>query len=82
MAIERWESMLTQAEYKALAEKLDRLTEEVEGLRQAFLSSRPRHTERSDEAWNNLLELSKKISANWQGPSAAEEIRAQRDKGY
>jgi hypothetical protein len=74
--------MLTQAEYRALIEKLDRLTEEIEGLRQAFLSSRPRHTERSEEAWNNLLSLTKKISANWQGPSVVEEIRAQRAKGY
>lgn len=74
--------MLTQAEYKALVEKLDRLTEEVEGLRQAFLSSQPRHTERSEEAWNNLLSLTKKISANWQGPFVVEEIRAQREKGY
>lgn len=73
--------MLTQAEYKALIEKLDRLAEEIEGLRQVLLRSKPCHPERSKEVWNNLLKLSKEISAKWQGPSASEEIRIQRDKG-
>lgn len=73
--------MVTRAEYKTLLKKMDHLTEEMEDIRQMLLKSRPQDEEQSEEAWGNLMSLSKEISAKWQGPSVVEEIRAQRNKG-
>lgn len=74
--------MVTRAEYETLLEKMGRLAEKMEDIRQTLLRSRPGDREQSEEAWSNLMRLSKEISAKWQGPSAVEEIRAQRSKGY
>ncbi len=74
--------MVTRAEYEVLLKKIDHLTKEMEDIRQVLLESRPRDGKGADEAWNNLMKLSEEISAKWQGPSAAQEIRAQRSKGY
>lgn len=74
--------MATRAEYKTLLKKMDHLTEEMEGIRQMLLKSKPQDEKQSEEAWSNLMRLSKQISAKWQGPSAVEEIRSQRNRGY
>jgi len=73
--------MVTRAEYETLLEKMGRLAEEMEDIRQTLLRSRPGDRKRSEEAWSNLMRLSKQISAKWQGPSVVEEIRAQRNRG-
>lgn len=73
--------MVTRTEYEALIEKTGHLAEEMEVIRRLLLESRPRDRKAADEAWKNLMELSEEISAKWQGPSAAQEITAQRSKG-
>jgi len=74
--------MVTRAEYEVILKKIDHLSKEMEDIRQVLLRSKPRDGKRSEEAWNDLMKLSEEISAKWQGPSAAQEIRAQRSTGY
>lgn len=74
--------MVTRTEYEVLFERISRLTEGMEDIQQALLRSKPRDGKCSEEAWSNLMGLSEEISAKWQVPSAVEEIRAQRSKGY
>ena len=36
--------------------------------------------EKTEKAWKDLMEASKDISRLWEGPSAVEDIKAQREK--
>lgn len=60
---------------------LDHISKEVSKIRRLIL------LERSDEpagdaaaAWDDLMRASTRVSRTWDGPTAVEEIRAQREK--
>ena len=74
--------MITRTEYKKLLKKVDQLSEEIEEIRKMLFHQKPGNGDSSREAWSNLMKLSRDISTRWEGPSAAEEIRDQRNKGY
>jgi len=65
---------------EALLEKIDRLMKEMGDIRRGLLKVESQ--DKREEAWDNLMRLSEEVSAKWQGPSAVDEIKAQRDKGY
>jgi len=65
---------------EAILEKIDRLIKEMEDIRRGLL--KVQDAEEREKAWDNLMRLSEEVSAKWQGPSAVDEIKAQRDKGY
>jgi len=62
----------------AILEKIDRLIKEMEDIRRGLL--KVQDAEEREKAWDNLMRLSEEVSAKWQGPSAVDEIKAQRDK--
>ncbi len=63
-----------------LRERLDQLAAELAELKKAlFLTSAPKKRPRRETA-EELAELSRQISRRWQGPSALEEIRQQRQR--
>jgi len=63
---------------EAILEKIDRLIKEMEDIRRGLL--KVQDAEEREKAWDNLMRLSEEVSAKWQGPSAVDEIKAQRDK--
>jgi len=62
----------------AILEKIDRLIKEMEDIRRGLL--KVQDAEEREKAWDNLMRLSEEVSAKWQGQSAVDEIKAQRDK--
>lgn len=73
--------MAVRIEYEELCRKIDHLAEEVRELQQAVRQLKPATKKESAEAWGNLMKLAEDVSAHWRGPSAVEEIRAQRGRG-
>lgn len=66
----------------SVEERLDRLYAELADLKRQLILSRSEAT-RSQAAptpppWQDLLEAAEQVSARWEGPSAVEEVRAQR----
>ena len=64
----------------ALQRHLDRLYAELAALRRHVLLNLPAEKGQSSKAWEDLVAASKDISAQWTGPDAVAEIRAQREK--
>jgi hypothetical protein len=59
---------------------LDRIYSELAELRRYLILHSQTAVTGNDQAWQDLVEASREVSALWTGPSAAEEIRAQREK--
>jgi len=74
--------MTSYTKREALLEKINLISKEIEDIRQNLLGASLLDKKEGEEAWNNLMRLSEEISAKWEGPSAVEEIRNQRERGY
>lgn len=72
--------MVTSVDYKRLSRKVERLEQELEELQQVLQQWQRSAEKGSEKAWQNLVKLTKEVSARWQGPDAVEEIKNQRDK--
>ncbi|ACK41884.1 MULTISPECIES: hypothetical protein [Dictyoglomus] len=60
--------------------RIERIYREITELKKILILEGVIDKEKSEVAWRNLLILSKEISARWEGFSAVEEIRNQREK--
>ena len=67
-------------EYLDIKNRIERISKEITELRKRLILEGVIDKEKSEVAWRNLLILSKEISARWEGFSAVEEIRNQREK--
>ena len=67
---------------KEIIERLDKLTQEINQIKKILIlqAAKPDPDPETKEAWKRLQEESEEISTLWKGPSAVEEIRAQREK--
>ena len=61
---------------------LDHITQDIEELKKMLILRGPANRRKTEEAWKDLMELSKKISRQWTGPDVVEEIRDQREKTW
>ena len=61
-------------------ERLDRITEELTQIKKDLIRLEVIDNEKIEKAWNDLMIASDEISSKWQGPSAVEEVRLQREK--
>jgi len=67
-------------EYLDIKSHIERISREITELKKILILEGVIDKEKNDVAWRNLLSLSKEISARWEGFSAVEEIRNQREK--
>ncbi len=68
------------ATQKELLERLDRLTHEIAQIKASLVNQVISHdSPTDDDAWQDLMNASKDISSLWTGPSALDEIKAQRE---
>ena len=65
---------------RQIQQRLDRLYSELAVLKRYVLLHLPSDHAQNRQAWSDLMEASKSVSAQWAGPSAVEEIRSQREK--
>jgi hypothetical protein len=67
---------------KAIKAHLERMSQEISDLMKILMKVDIRDRERREEAWRSLLDASEEVTRLWKGPSAAEEIRSQREKTW
>lgn len=67
-------------EYLNIKGRIERIYREITELKKILILESVIDKEKNEVAWRNLLTLSKEISARWEGFSAVEEIRNQREK--
>lgn len=65
-----------------LKEHLDRMTQELEQIKKIVIGLEERDKEKTEEAWVDLMKASKEISRRWEGVSAVNEIKNQREKKW
>ncbi len=65
-----------------LKEHLDRMTQELEQIKKIVIRLEERDKEKTEEAWVDLMKASKEISRRWEGVSAVNEIKNQREKKW
>ena len=61
---------------------LDDITQDIEEVKKMLIPMEISNKNKTEKAWNDLMNLSKKISKQWKGPNAAEEIKDQREKTW
>lgn len=66
----------------SLEERLNRIMRELLEIKKSALPFKRAKTERSARAWNDLVELTDRITTAWRGPSVVDEIRDQREKTW
>jgi hypothetical protein len=66
---------------KYIKEHLDSIEREVVQLRKMTIYRRTVDVDKNQKTWNELMALSDEISEQWEGPSAVDEIKSQREKG-
>jgi hypothetical protein len=67
------------ATQKELLERLDRLTHEIAQIKASLINQAVSSSAQTDDdAWQDLMDASEEISSLWTGPSALDEIKAQR----
>lgn len=59
---------------------LDHLTQELTEVRKIIINMEVIDREKIERAWRDLVSVSEEVSRDWKGPTAAEEIRLQREK--
>ena len=67
-------------ELEILKEHLDHITQDLAEVKKIIISLETIDRERSERAWNDLMSASAEVSRRWQGPTAVDEIRLQREK--
>jgi hypothetical protein len=65
-----------------IKEQLDRISRELMQLKKMLVYDGVIDKQKTEIAWENLLNASKEISKKWRGPCAVEEIRRQREKKW
>lgn len=65
-----------------LKEHLDRMTQELMEVKKIAIRLETIDQEKAERAWKDLMSASEEISQKWEGPSAVEEIRLQREKKW
>ena len=65
-----------------LKEHLERMTRELMEVKKIAIRLEPIDREKAEKAWDDLMSASEEISQRWEGPSAAEEVRLQREKKW
>lgn len=71
---------LKTADIEYIKERLDNIEQELIKLRKMTIYRKPIDPDKTGKAWNELMALSKEISDRWEGKSAVEEIKDQREK--
>ena len=61
---------------------LSHIVHELLELKRDIITLKDREENRNEEAWNDLLSISDEITRLWNGFSAIEEIREQREKTW
>ena len=61
---------------------LNRITQELMEAKKIAIRLETIDQEKAERAWEDLMLASEEISQKWEGPSAAEEIRLQREKKW
>lgn len=64
----------------SMKEHLDHISREIMQLKKMIIKHGIKDKQKTESAWKNLLKTSKRISKEWKGPSAIDEIRMQREK--
>jgi len=67
---------------KAIKDHLERVTKEITDLKKFLMKVDVRDREMREKVWKDLLDASEEVTKLWKGPSAVEEIRAQREKAW
>ena len=67
---------------KDLLNVLDHLIEEIANLKANLLKPESRNLKDSQKAWDDLVKVSEEMSEKWDGISAVEEIKKQREKSW
>ena len=67
--------------FEVLKEYLDHIFRELAEAKRIIIGLETIDRERSEWAWDDLMSVSAELSCKWQGPTAVEEIRLQREKG-
>ena len=62
-----------------LVRRLDHISHELSQVKKLMASS-PVDKQLSEKAWDDLMDLSEKVSEQWTDGSSVKEIRSQRDK--
>jgi len=65
-----------------LKEHLERMTQELMEVEKIAIRLETIDQEKAERAWKDLMSASEEISQKWEGPSAVEEIRLQREKKW
>lgn len=68
--------------YQEIDELLVHITDELNQIRKMTIGHITVDKLKSEKAWNDLMNISKKISEEWKGRSALEEIQSQREKEW
>ncbi len=65
---------------EALREKVNHMEQDLVSVKKIIITMNVRNEQRTEAAWKDFLDASKIISKSWNGTSAVEEIRKQREK--
>jgi len=65
---------------QALREHLNRITQDLAGVKKILINIETIDAEKAQRAWDDLMLASREISQRWEGPSVVEEINLQREK--
>ena len=68
--------------YQEIDELLVHITDELNQIRKMTIGHITVDKIKSEKAWNDQMNISKKISEEWKGRSALEEIQSQREKEW
>ena len=63
-------------------ELLTHITDELNQIRKMTIGHITVDKIKAEKAWDDLMNVSRKISKEWKGPSALEEIQNQREKEW
>lgn len=71
---------MTGATMDEVKNRLEHITEDLSSIKKALITIEVGDAEKNEGAWRDIVAASREISKRWKGPSAVEEIRAQREK--
>lgn len=73
---------LQTSEVRILGAHLELMMQELVQIKRLVIGLGCRDEQKAENAWAELMAASKQISKEWEGPSAVEEIRSQREKQW
>ena len=69
-------------EFREIKGHLDRVTQELIQIKKLIIGLEVKDKRKTEQAWDDLMSVSKEISRAWKGENAVEEIRDQREKRW